>query len=653
MRRYCGLVLVAAVFATTSVRAQNTPAATAPPSNPPPNAPATVLHAGTQLVIVDVGVQDKNGQPVHGLKPENFRVTEGKAPQTVLHFEEHSTLAPVRPGAKLPKMPPGYFTDYTPIPPGGTLNVLLLDAMNTPIKDQSFVRNQLQQYVNHAPAGTRIAIFGLANRLIMLQGFTSDPETLKDVVDHKLIPRGSSLLNDPTGTGVEQAKLSDMVDPNAPGMAQLAANLQQFEAETGAMQTQLRVQFTLDALNTLAHYLAAFPGRKNVIWFSGSFPLSILPDPSIKDPFAVTQVDEDEFRETTSLLARAQVTVYPIDARGLMTAPVYDAANTGKNYTTNPSKFNSDLNKFSTSQAAEHGTMDEMASETGGKAFYNINNLSDAVAKAINSGANYYTLTYSPSNHKNDGSFQDIHVDLTGAQAGHGLQLAYRRGYYADKPKQVPLETNTATPSDPTTSADAAAKAYVRTAMSRGAPTPQDMLFKVRVLPASADTESAVAPNNTLDPSVSPKGPFRRFDVDYAALPGELTLTPQPDGRRTGQVEFIAYVFDVDGRLLDATGKTYTLDMSPATYDRFIHSAMESHLELSVPNSKETFIRLGVRDVPSNKFGVVEIPTSEVSALSPMVYAPPPPSSSPATPPATAPPTQPPPQPAPATTPPS
>jgi hypothetical protein len=189
--------------------------------------------------------------------------------------------------------------------------------------------------------------------------------------------------------------------------------------------------------------------------------------------------------------------------------------------------------------------------------------------------------------------------------------------------------------------------------MSRGAPTPQDMLFKVRVLPASADTESAVAPNNTLDPSVSPKGPFRRFDVDYAALPGELTLTLQPDGRRTGQVEFIAYVFDVDGRLLDATGKTYTLDMSPATYDRFIHSAMESHLELSVPNSKETFIRLGVRDVPSNKFGVVEIPTSEVSALSPMVYAPPPPSSSPATPPATAPPTQPPPQPAPATTPPS
>ena len=631
MRRFRGLAIIAALFTTTSIYAQANPA---PPANPQPSAPATVLHAGTSLVILDVAVQDKNGQPVHGLKPENFRVTESKSPQTVLHFEEHSTLTPPRKGNALPKMPPGYFTDYTPVPPDGTLNVLLLDAMNTPIKDQSFVRDQLQQYVNHAPPGTRIAIFGLANRLILLQGFTSDPETLKDVVNHKLIPRGSSLLDDPTGSGVEQQKLSDMVDSNAPGMDQLAANLQQFEAEISSMQIQLRVQFTLDAFNTLAHYLAAFPGRKNVIWFSGSFPLSILPDPSLQDPFAVVQVDEDEFRETTSLLSRAQVAVYPIDARGLLSQPMYDAANSGKNYTKNPSRFNSDLNKFTSSQNAEHGTMDEMATETGGKAFYNTNNLADAVTKAVNAGANYYTLTYSPANRKDDGAFRDIRVDLAGDQAGHGLQLSYRRGYYADKAKPHPDVAST--PSDPS-SPDAAAKAYSRAAMSRGAPTPQDMLFKVRVLPASTETETAVAPENSLDPGVSPKGPFRRYAVDYAALPRQLTLTLQPNGHRTGKMDFLAYVFDVDGRLLNATGRTYAIDLGPAAYDRFIHSAMESHLEVSVPTAKETFLRIGVRDDPSNKFGVVEIPTSEVSALPPLPAtpkpaAPPTPSAQPAPP---------------------
>jgi VWFA-related protein len=648
MLRFRGSLLAAALLAITTARAQTTQASpTSPPSSPPPN----ILHASTQLVIVDVVVQDKNGQPVHGLKLENFRLTDGKAPQTILHCDEHSTLAPLRPGPTLPKMPPGYFTDYTPLPPDGTLNILLLDALNTPMKDQAFVRLQLQQYVDHVSPGTRIAIFGLANRLIMLQGFTSDPATLKNVVDHKLIPRSSTMLDDPTGTGVEQQNLSDMVDSNAPGMAQLAANLQQFEAEQGAMMTQFRVQYTLDAFNTLAHYLAAFPGRKNLIWFSGSFPLSILPDPSLQNPFAVVQVDEDEFRETTNLLTRAQVAVYPIDARGLVSQPMYDASNSGKNYTSKSGKFNADLNKFTASQVADHGTMDEMAFETGGKSFYNTNNLADAVAKAMNAGANYYTLAYAPTNHKDDGAYREIHIDITGDPAAHGLQLAYRHGYYADRASRSHPETEAAATSAAPTAAQGLATAYLRAAMSRGAPTPQNMLFKVRVLPASADTETAAAPDNTLDPSVSPKGPFRRYDVDYAALPSQLTLTPQPDGHRSGKVEFLAYVFDVDGRLLDATGKIYDINLGPAAYDRFVHSAMECHIEVSVPTSKETFIRLGIRDVPSNKFGVVEVPTADVSHLPPPVYATPPPSPKPATNPTTAPSTSQPPAAVPSTPP--
>ena len=648
MLRIRGPFSAVALLAITAASAQ-----TAPPSAPA--SPTNVLHAGAQLVVVDVTVQDKNGQPVHGLKAENFRVTEDKSPQSILHFEEHSTLTAPAHGISLPKMPPGYFTDYTPIPPGDTLNVLLLDAMNTPTKDQSFVVKQLQQYVNHAPAGNRIAIFGLANRLILLQGFTSDPDTLKNVVDHKLIPRGSPLLNDPNGSAGAPPNMSDLIDPNAPGMALFAANLQQFEAEIGSMQTQLRVQFTLDAFHTLAHYLSAFPGRKNVIWFSGSFPLSILPDPTIRDPFAVTQVDEDEFRDTTSLLARAQVAVYPVDGRGIMTAPVYDVAQTGKSYN-DPSKmkFNSDLNKFTTSQAAEHSTMDEMALQTGGKAFYNTNNLADAVTKAINAGANYYTLAYTPAKHADDGAFHDIHVDITG-DAPHNLQLAYRHGYYADK-----AHTIASKPTTPAANDDAAAKSYARSAMSRGAPTPQSMLFKVRLLPASTTTESSVAPANTLDSSVSPKGPFRRFDIDFAALPSELTFTVQPNGNHTAQAEFLAYVFDVDGRLLDATGRTYSIDLGTEAYNRFIHSAMEAHLEVSVPNAKDTFIRLGVRDVASNKFGVVEVPTSDVANLPPVVYTGAPPHSAhpaptPSTtqPPAPVPSNPPPPQPAPATPPPS
>ena len=88
----------------------------------------------------------------------------------------------------------------------------------------------------------------------------------------------------------------------------------------------------LDAFNAIAHYLANFPGRKNVIWFSGSFPLNIEPDETLNDPFAVMEDSNQEFRETTNLLARSQIAVYPVDARGLMTSPVFDASNSGSKY---------------------------------------------------------------------------------------------------------------------------------------------------------------------------------------------------------------------------------------------------------------------------------------------------------------------------------
>ena len=615
MRRFPGL-LVAVVGLTTAANSQ-TPA-NAPASQA--NSQSTELHASAQLVVLDVVVQDRNGQPVHRLKPEDFNLTEDNDQQTLVHFQEHSALTPVRQSPPLPKLPPGTFTDYTPMPQDGTLNILLLDALNTPTKDQNFVRNQMQQYVNHANPGTRIAIFGLANRLILLQGFTSDPATLKNIVDHKLIPRSSSLLNRPPASSIDQQSLS--TDAYAPSMSQLAANLQQFQAQTGTMETQLRANFTLDAFNTMGHYLSAFPGRKNLIWFSGSFPLNLLPDPALKDPFSAAQLDEQEYRETISLLTAARVAVYPVNARGVMSQPVPDAANSGHSHAVKPGNVNADLKKIGTSEASEHSRMAALSTDTGGIAFYSANSLAAAVATAIDAGANYYTLAYAPTNLKQDGIYREIRVNLKGAQAGRGFQLAYRHGYYAhltSTPQQdsEPAPTTTAATATAPQSRD---PAYVAAAMSRGAPTPQNLLFKVRLLPSSSVTESSVAPNNSLDPGVSPKGPFRRYDVDFVALPGELTLTLQPDGRRTGKVEFLTYVFDLYGRLLNATGKTFLLTLTPANYSQFAHSAMECHLEISVPTSKETFLRVGIRDVPSNKFGVVEVPAASISHLPPAVY---------------------------------
>jgi len=609
----------AALCFSLTLAAAQTPAT--PPAHPPD---AQVIHAGTQLVIVDVVVQDSNGHPVHGLKREDLTLTEDKNPQEIRSFEEHAALPPTAHGPEM-KLPPGTFTDYTPVPPGGALNILLLDTLNTPMADQSYVRYQLQQYVKQADPGTRIAIFGLTSRLILLQGFTSDPETLKNAVEHKLIPRASSLLDDPVSGNPDSDLISD-----ASGLAQTSANVTQFEAMTQSFQIQLRQQYTLDAFSVLARYLSSFPGRKNLIWFSGSFPLNILPDPTLADPFSVMASAEDEYRDTTNLLTRAQVAVYPIDARGLMGNPAFSASQSGRGM--NGPAFAGKIAKFSQSQAQEHLTMEAMASDTGGHAFYNTNGLAEAVAKAIETGSNYYTVTYTPSNHKWNGAYRTIRISLNGDHASQNYKLAYRQGYWADDPNQPRDANKSAAVTEASAAATHSASFYALTAMARGAPTPQDILFKVRVLPASTATEDTPAPGNILDPNQPVKGPFRRYDVDYAALAAAITLLQQPDGSHKGSVEFSLRLYDRDGKLLNAMGKTVEINLNPENYARYEEAARKgagvgAHLEISVPVKQEAYLRIGIHDLPSNRFGVVEIPVATVAHL-----APPPEPTPPATP---------------------
>jgi len=584
---------------------------------------ATVLHTGTRLVVVDVEVEDANGHPVHGLNAQDFHLAENDKPQAIHNFEEHTASSSVERGPELPQMPPGTFIDYNPVPPTGTLNILLLDALNTPTKDQGFVREQLLEYVKHADPRMRIAIFGLTDRLLVLQGFTSDPAILKDVVEHKLTSRSSNLLEDPDGSGTDPVTLSETAATLAPqlsdssaGAQSIVSTLQQFEAGQQAFQFQLRVQYTLDAFNELAHYLSNFQGRKNVIWFSGSFPINIQPDPNLDNSFAIMETNNAAFREMTNLLARSQVAVYPVDARGLMVAPTYDAAGSGHKYASNATAFGKDITAFNSSQATEHQTMDQMAEDTGGRAFYNTNGLAEAVDKAIAAGSNYYTLTYSPSDRRQDGAYRRIKIGLSGPAATNKLQLSYRQGYYADEPEKTSeaATASTATGAEMINSTDA----YIRSAMSRGAPAPNDILFKVSILPTSDAIENTIGGKA----AVQLAGPIRRYKVKYVALSRDFTLTLQSDGRHTGAIEFKTFIFAPDGTLLNAIEKTVRLELNSESYRRFMDNNVDFDLEVSAPAKGESYLRIGIEDIPSNRIGVVEVPVSTVSHLAPAIEEP-------------------------------
>jgi hypothetical protein len=330
--------------------------------------------------------------------------------------------------------------------------------------------------------------------------------------------------------------------------------------------------------------------------------------------------NHNELAATAQVFTNAQVSIYPIDARGLMTDPTLNPANNSRNLTAANSRgMRDDINAFSTSQIQEHGTMEDLAGATGGKAFYNTNGIAQAVQEAISIGSNYYTVSYSPSDHNWNGAFRPIHVKLV--DAPDNLTLTYRPGYYATAPRQprkvdaaaLVAGTDTATGSH-------TEQLYSRTALTRGAPTPADVLFKVRVLPASKELETKLAPGNTLDPASPSKGPFHRYDVDFALEPTELTLTQEPNGYHTGQVKFTVYVYDRDGHLLVAAHRGYNLNLKPEFYAQFIKAKVQNHMEISVPEHTEAYLRVAVEDIPSDRFGVVEVAAASVNGLPPPDY---------------------------------
>jgi VWFA-related protein len=470
-----------------------------------------VIRADTQLVVVNVVVQDANGLPVHGLQASNFQLTEDHRPQTIRNFEVHTSEKPSATRPQLTELPPGTYSDYTAIPATGPLNILLIDFLNTPVSDQNYLFSQLRKYVRQVKPGTRIAIFALSSRLTQLQGFTSDPSILRNAIDRKLLPKESTFLQDSSVPGGNPSDITELAYN-----ADISKALARLAAEIKIEQTELRTKYTFDAFNSLAHYLANFPGRKNLIWFSGAFPLQTLPDHDLQNPFDAVRNHDKEFRETTDLLSKAHVSIYPIDARGLMTDPSLSIAN---------EDFDVTSSKFFYSQAGEHDTMSTLASQTGGQAFYNTNGLAAAVEKAISIGSDYYAFTYSPTNRDRNGKYRQIHISLTGEGVPPGVHLSYRHAYFADKAPHAPANTSLRIPE---ATPDPAIGHYARLAMSYGAPTPQDLLFKVSILPASSTTETAVVPGNSLGSGISASGPFRRYDVDYVALPRKSSSPSNP-----------------------------------------------------------------------------------------------------------------------------
>jgi VWFA-related protein len=565
---------------------------------PPASSDATAtLKAKARLVLVDVVVTNDKGDPVTGLQKKDFEVFEDGQPQTISSFEEHRG-APIT-QIQMPPLPPHVFTNFPLVQAADSVNIILLDALNTPSRDQVYVRSQMLKYLKTIPPGTRVAIFTLASQLRMLQGVTTDSTELLAALNTTKAAQQSALLpsdaeNDANQHRVDFLAQEDM-GPPPKNLADAAVDpvqaAKQFLADTAAFETQQRIGITLEAMQQLARYLSGVPGRKNLIWFSGSFPNAIFSDPDLPDPFNIAAGFQDEIRKTTDLLSSAQLAIYPIAAEGLASDAIFQA-NASEIGTKRPSLASRDqikqMNSGAVNRDLNHQSMEDLAKDTGGQAYYNTNGLNGALARVVNNGARYYSLAYSPSNTTMDGKFRRIQVKLVSGKNS----LAYRRGYFADD-LATTLAAGQKPDSDP-----------LVPLMKRNLPDYTQILYKVLVQPSNPQP-APDAPH--IGSNIEIKTPFTRYGVDFAISVRDLKLEPTADGVRHGSIEVVLIAYNREGKPLNLVVTQGNVALQPKEYEAVQKGGLQIHKEIDVPNGY-AYLRTGVYDFKSGTAGTLGIP---------------------------------------------
>lgn len=574
-------------------------------SSAPAPQPAPVIRTNASLVLVDI-VVTANGQPVEGLAKDRFHVFEDGREQTITTFEEHRPSdAPIV--AAAPALPPHTYSNDPQFALDSAANVLLLDALNTPLPDQQYVRREMIDYLKGIAPGTRIAVFTLASQLRMIAGFTTDAGAIEVALRQgKGMAQPSPLLE----TGAEQDEESNIGTDFA---AVDGGAMEQFLADTESFKVDLRVRTTLDALNELGRYLNAIPGRKNLIWFSGSFPLQIAPDPALDPTGASSPLNlfnpareyAGPIQTTDALLTAARVAIYPVDARGLMPPASADAS---RSFASSPfaspgegqrnaemgpaSRVNQANNSFLQEITDEHQAMQQMAVETGGEAFYNTNGLKKAVAQVIRNGSDYYTVGYVPRAGQWDGSFRRIEVRVDGGK----YELSYRRGYYAEDPlKAGPAAPGMTSP--------------IVAALERGTPPLAAIRFEARVLPAGDPAAKAVKPEpgpaGELAAQLKPPG--QRYLVDFSVDPHGLEWSAVQRNVAHAEFEVAMVAWDANGKRVNYTDHGFGISLNPQQSALVLKTGLPIHQEIDLP-AGQIYLHIAVHDLRNGRIGSLEVP---------------------------------------------
>ncbi len=385
----CGAALATAFGAATILSAQ----------------PQPVVRSGTALIRVTILARDHSGKPVTRLTAADFSVTEDGKPQTVAFFDANGSTAPTTsplaaahtaPSATAPASPDAGGTAFSNSTAGDrvrNVTVILLDRLNTVWSDQAQARDGIAKFLSKVRPDDRVALYALdGTSLRVLHDFTADAASLLKAVN------SAARITSPSAEGQNRYNLADL------GHA------------AGEYQDQLigaAAYTTITAFQTIGQHLDGVPGRKSLVWISSAFPIGGPNSPMAR---RAGTSDTVQIQRATRALNTAGISVYPIDARGLI------GAFSDPGTATRPPTY-ATLDTVSANTEVMHS----IADDTGGRVFLNTNDIGGAVRSAIDDADAYYVIGYYPPAAPDDGRYRQIDVKTRAP----GVDLRFRHGYFA------------------------------------------------------------------------------------------------------------------------------------------------------------------------------------------------------------------------------
>jgi VWFA-related protein len=505
-----------------------------------PQEPAYTFHLGTRTVLTDVTVTDRNGNPVQGLKASNFEIFDNNKSQVLTSFEEHTPtlIAPTGQAGASPGVYSNEFLQH--LPPA--LSIIVIDITNLELPDQMYLYYELNQFIKNLLTGQPLAIYwqsGKAN--LLLQNFTTDRNLLLAAV-RKAIPH---------------------FPPPARGSY----------VDSGYITLQA-IENDLDR--------AQYPGRKNILWFSGgsSFFLQSDPlNPRLTPP--TVNSNPDLLRDIYDQLEASRIAIYPVDARGLESTGIGPY----------PSRSAFVL-------AAQQRLMRDIAEATGGTAFYNNNALDKIAADWVHNTGNFYTLTCSPKDFRFDNKWHTVKVKLSGESSGY--TLTYRRGYFADATtaaRQKDQKPRTLLRSNGDTQA---------------APDQQSVpiIFQVNVTRASQEPAVSAGAAATTNLKAPEKGTIS-YSIHYSLPAADFTIKTV-HGKPQVEIGVAVLAFNKEGSTETRLANQLTFAIDEDTLRLHPRALIPVDQQIDL-HKVQKYLSLAVWDMTNGRLGTLEIPL-EVAA---------------------------------------